>query len=283
MGSISNELKRCFPSIEEAAHKAACKYRLPWRLEDLKKAGLEGIQRAQKAGRYDEQMGLPFEQQADQWIREAVDSTGKQLQAAAHTEHWPERSNVQIRLALKTFSAEEWQDLIDGFELWDIDALRAYLDANEEPLKKWLGYSKFITIRGREGIRGLILFLSQPLQMTSLTDAMWAAHIRNDARRRNITGESRPSVKRSWGEVGGLNNIAESLSQQGHKVTPYQVKKILERLEQTPFEEFDGDYGDYLLWATDPKAYKRICHLRNTGRKWSRRNPDPYFSQHNCY
>jgi hypothetical protein len=45
-------------------------------------------------------------------------------------------------------------------------------------------------------------------------------------------------------------------------VTPYKVKKMLERMEHTPFDEIDGDYHDYLFWATDPRAYQHDLRLR---------------------
>lgn len=146
------------------------------------------------------------------------------------------------------------------------------------PLENRLGYSKYHTILSHEVNRGLILFFRQPgIRMTALTDAYWAAHIRNTARRRNIEGVPRPSIKRSWAEVGDLNNIAESLSTHGRKVSPYKVKMMLGRMEQTPFEEFEGSFQDYLLWVTDPKAYKHDLRLREVATK-PRRDPDPYFS-----
>lgn len=281
MKSIPTEwLVRCKPNIERMAIQAACKYVLPWRLEDLQKAGFEGIKKAVHSGRYNEGLGSPFEQQAARWIAEAVDSAGKRLQASADAKGQPEPSNAQIRQALETFSVKQWQDLIGEFELQDVDTLRAYLTANHEPLTKWIGWPKYAAIRDGEITRGFTITFSQPMRMTRITDAMWAAHIRADSRYHNIAGDSRPSVKRSWAEVGSRNNIAESLSQQGGgEVTPYQVGKMFERMEQVPFEEFDGDPRDYYFWATDPKAYEHNLRLRTSGRKWSRRDPDPFFSQ----
>jgi len=246
-------------------------------LQELKTGGFRGIQTFVDEDKFVESMGEPFERQAYKWILQATIATGEGLRASALAGQLPEPSNEQIREALNAFSVQEWRNLIDEFERRDVDALRSYLTANKEPLIKWLGRSKFDSIAGRRLGRSLILRLSQPLKRTCITDSLWAAHIHAHARLRNIEGAPRPSIKRSWAEVGGLNNIAESLSAQGHEVSPYKVKEILARIKQTPFEEFDGDYKDYLFWATDPKSYEHHLHLRKT-RRWPRRDPDPFFS-----
>lgn len=275
MGSVpSDGLRRCVPVIEDIARQTALRFVLPWHMADLKEAGLRAAREA--SYKYDAATGTPFEKQMRPRIRKAADQKGEGLQASAIAGQLPEPSNDQAREALKTFSAQEWRELIGKFEQRDIDTLRPYLDANKEPLIQWLGQSEFNAIFCQVVERGLILFLRRPVRMTTITDAMWAAHIYEEATQHNIAGTPRPSVKRSWSEVKGLNNIAESLNSRGGKVTPYKVKQMLERMECRPFEEFVGDYHDYFFWATDPKAFKHHLRLRETAPR-PRRDPDPYF------
>ncbi len=277
MESIPNNaaLQRCLPGIEQAAKEAALTFILPWRLEQLREEGFRGIQKFVDTGRY-VPMLAPFEQQAWSWIKREAATAGERMRASAGAGEVPEVSDEQIRKALTTFSTDEWRTLIQRFNRRDVDSLRTYLDANKESLIKWLGKSKFYALFSEEIHRSMVLFFSQPLNMTVTTDALWAAHIYEEARRNNVAGTSRPSVKRSWAEVGGLNNIAASLSSHGHKVSPYKVKMMLRRMEQTPPEMFDGEPDDYLLWASDPKAYKRHLHLR-TAYARPQRDPDPFF------
>jgi hypothetical protein len=264
--------------LDKTASDAAYELRLPWRVAQLREIAAEAYETTRPPTA---DLGLPGERiytrRMLQSIREQVKKTGEKMERLPFGQNKPSAgpSDIQIREALFTFSVQQWRDLIDGFDQSDVDALRSYLDANKNALVSRLGYNKYHTVFGQVVKRGLILLFSHG--WTRVTDAYWAAHIHNIARQHNIEGSPRPSAKRSWAEVGDLNNIAESLSVGGPKVTPYKVKMMLGRMKQTPFEDFDGTFEDYLLWATDPKAYKRHLHARNTAAK-PRRDPDPYFS-----
>lgn len=280
MASIPIEwLIRCKPSLEKTVHQIAYKHRLPWYIETLKSGGLSGIEEAVNAGRYDERLGPPFEQQAVRWIEEGIESKREQLQSSASGGELAEPSDFQIRLALTTFSVDELRELIEKFGRQDLDALRAYLDANKESLKRYLGEAKLSGILGRATHRGIILLFSQPRRMTEITQAMWAGHYHDLFKQLNIEravrGTAEPTKGRSFAEFSSPRNLAKNLG-----TTPYKVKKMLERLEQTPFEEFDGDYCDYLFWATDPAAYRHHLRVRNANLR-PQRDPDPYFSQNN--
>ena len=89
--------------------------------------------------------------------------------------------------------------------------------------------------------RRMVLKLSHPkAKLIGITDPFWDAHWQEKSRAKNLEGEPRPSERRSWSEMASERAIAEALSKPGYTVTPYQVKKWRERMEQEPFEEFDG-------------------------------------------
>ena len=114
--------------------------------------------------------------------------------------------------------------------------------------------------------RRMVLQLSHPkAKLIGITDPFWDAHWQEKSRARNLEGASRPSERRSWSEMASERAIAEALSEPGYTVTPYQVKRWRERMEQEPFEEFEGDIDDYLLKMRDPAAYERLQRRREQG------------------
>jgi hypothetical protein len=260
------------------ARDVAFELALPWRVEDLWRVGEDHTTAKPPPGN----LGLP--------ASEADESTLQSIRVHRHVEKAgkgmdrlrPDQSEPidgQIRVALRTFTAGQWQDLIDRFDQGDIDVLLSYLEANKSPLQNWFGAETFFSIYSRAMQRHLMLRWSQPgMRFVYLTDALEAARIHKGARRRNIEKAPKPpGQQRSWDEMSRPNFIAEKLN--AHKrepeVTPYKARKILGRMKQTPPQDFDGSVQDYLMWATDPEAYERDLSARSGS--VPRRNPDPSF------
>ena len=169
-------------------------------------------------------------------------------------------SEDRIEAALDFFSPGEWRRLIGAFGGRDTGALWMHVDRNRDRLERGLGRDKLYTVFDAIGTRNVELMCKAgPWRTTAISDALWAGYWQKLARQQNIARASRPSEKRSWPEVGGPNNIAESLSRGGHEVSAYKVREMLKRLERVPYgEQFDGSCWDYLMWATDPRAFRKF-------------------------
>jgi hypothetical protein len=252
--------KRKAQLVQGVAHDAAVEAGFPWEMKRLMRAALQGGQTTGSA----------------RGISDHVRAEAARIRAQLTSGELPEPSNEQIREALMTFTTDEWRALIREFDRRDVDILRDYLDANKEPLMRWLGRGKFNVIFAERMTRHFLLFFRQPIRETTTSDAMWAAYYYNEARCQNRACEPLPSIKRSGAETGGPNNIAEILSVRGGNPSPYKVRMMLRRMEQTPFEAFDGEPAEYFFWATDLKAYEHHLRLKKTAQRPSR-DPDPFF------
>ena len=269
MGSVpdARTLQRCGQIIGRVVKRIALEQVLPWHLSELQTAAFDGVRIT--SDKHTDSLGLPFEQQAQRWIVEKTAAKGSDLRAKLASEDRRQPpSEGRIEAALKFFSAEEWRRLIGAFDGRDTGTLWIHVDRNRGRLERDLGKNKLYTVFDAISGRYVeLLCMSGPWRKTVITDAMWATYWTQMARRRNVNGEPRPSEKRSLAETGRPNNIAESLTRGEHKVSPYKVRKMLKRTEGVPFEEFDGSWWDYLTWATDPKAYRRL------GRRAGKRDP----------
>jgi len=175
-------------------------------------------------------------------------------------------TDERIKDALKTFSVEEWKDFIAEFEYKEVRKLGSFLKAHREEHEHASERKKYesVDIFARE--RRMVLQLSHPkAKLIAITDPFWDAHWQEKSRTKNLEGAPRPSERRSWSEMASERAIAEALSGPGYTVTPYQVKRWRERMEQEPFEEFEGAVDDYLLKMRDPAAYERLRHRREQG------------------
>jgi len=290
MGSISDgqqeefrsRIQECQPQIDDALQTAAKEFKLMWCLPEclpkLRRAAEEGISDA-SAKPNPNLRDYPFPRQAAIVIAKHVRKAAAGLSADRKAGALEEPSNEQIRVALEFFSKEEWRELVDGFEQRDNDTLRSYLDPNRKALEKWLGTGKFNAIFGAAILRRTYLACSEPgARLISVTDAFWAARIEDLVRHRNIRGGSLPSGKRSWDEVRSPKAISEGLTFRGRGASPYKVRQMLARMEEAPFEDFDGDHMDYFMWATNPKDFERHRRTMETSPPYPRRAPDTYFS-----
>lgn len=252
--------------IEAAARRVACDLRLPWKLRELREHGRRGVAKAFKdPGRGS---GLSFPQQIQRHISEEVRKGGKSMRGQEEAQGGKRQlpTAERIKDALKTFSVEEWKDLIAEFEYKEVRKLGSYFKTPREEHEHGPERKKYerVDIFARE--RRMVLELSHPkAKLIGITDPFWDAHWQEKSRAKNLEGAPRPSERRSWSEMASERAIAEALSEPGYTVTPYQVKKWRERMEQEPFEEFEGAIGDYLLKMRDPDAYERLRHRREQG------------------
>jgi hypothetical protein len=123
---------------------------LPWDLARQRREGKQSFAEAHKNRASN--LGAPLDQFAYKYVRRAAMKAGEGIRAQrdADGEQRPQPpSDEALREALKAFPAQEWRDLIGGFGRQDVDALRAYLDANGEPLKRWLEQDKFYAVFGK--------------------------------------------------------------------------------------------------------------------------------------
>ena len=111
--------------IEDAARGVAFDLGLPWKLRELREHGLRGVDKALRAGR---KSGLSFPQQIQRHITEEVRKGGKSMRAQEQAQggEWQLRTDERIKDALKTFSVEEWKDLIAEFSYKEVRKLGSY-------------------------------------------------------------------------------------------------------------------------------------------------------------
>lgn len=269
MAGISNaQLEACKPGIWQAAKEGAHEHRIPWRLDELRRAALRGVQAMLDEGRYDARLGPSFEQQAWRWMKQQVYRKGCGFRQSELSGEAPEPSDAQIREALETFSAEEWGELVEGFARRDVDILHRYLQSNLDRAAHILGAEKVRAVFNATSTQGLILGLDRLVQSgyktVTPTDPMWAALFWRRARDASLRHEPR-SKMRTTPESGSYSGIAASLSLQGRKVHGVQVKRWLDRLREYPewrdFLDRRGpkpEVGPY-FWhkIADPKGYER--------------------------
>jgi hypothetical protein len=251
--------------IEDAARRVAVDLGLPWKLRELREHGLRDVDKALRSG---QKSGLSFPQQIQRHINEEVRKGGKSMrgQEKAQGGKWRLPANERIKDALKTFSVEEWKGLIAEFGYKEARKLGSYLKAHREEHEYSPERKKYVSVDVFARERRMVLELSHPkAKLIGITDPYWDAHWQEKSRAKNQEGAPRPSERRSWSEMASERAIAEALSEPGYTVTPYQVKKWRERMEQEPFEEFDGDIDDYLLKMRDPDAYERLRRQREQG------------------
>jgi hypothetical protein len=259
----------------EIARDVAFELGLPWRMGDLGENALDACESAKPPPG---NLGLPPEQADEQthWsIRRQVEKTGEGMDRLPFDQSEP--TDNQIRVALLTFSLEQWRGLIDGFDQGDTNALLSYLHANRGPLENRLGYGNFGAIYEHAIRRHLILRWSQPgVRFVSITDALDAARIHKTARQRNIGRVPQPPQEPPWDEKSRPPFIAKKVSGPGRKVSRYKVDMMLKRMKENPPENFAGSIEDFLVWATAPEAYERGISAREASTKPPRK-PDPYF------
>jgi hypothetical protein len=252
--------------IEDAARRVAFDLGLPWKLRELREHGRRGVANALNGP--SRGSGLPFPQQIQRHITEEVRKGGKSMRAQAQAQGGKRQlpTDERIKDALKTFSVEEWKDFIAEFEYKEVRKLGSFLKAHREEHEHAPERKKYVSVDIFARERRMVLQLSHPkAKLIAITDPFWDAHWQEKSRARNLEGAPRPSERRSWSEMASERAIAEALSEPGYTVTPYQVKKWRERMEQEPFEEFDGDIDDYLLKMRDPAAYERLRRRREQG------------------
>ncbi len=272
----------CSEEIARAIRESALQHSLPWRLDELRKAGERGVLWA-AAKKYDPTLGYSFQRQAWKWIAGEVWHEAVRLAAEAQgAEESAPVPNAATRRALETFSAPEWEGLIEGFEAGDLKILRTYLDANREPLTAWLGKAKFYKILDKEATRSMLLALEYMVQSgykTTLADAArHVAFFHAQARLLKIKRAEKPPGVRSWAEVSSERSLVEMLNRsfpRAERTTRHRVRKMVARMKTTPPSQFDGSMHDYYLWTTDPDSYKHELRLGKAEKP--RLKPDPYF------
>jgi hypothetical protein len=185
-----------------------------------------------------------------------------------------EATSEQIEEALKTFSAEQWCELVDGLERRDLDVLVGYLQNNREEM---FADAKWRRVHDMVAARGLGLTLSRldrsGYKEVVVSDPMWAAIFWRRAREDNL--RRRPGTeKRTRAESGRYAAVAESLSEMGRKVHDRQIRRWLDRLREYPewkdFLERQGPIPNELnpvdldFWSkiADPNGYKRSLRRR---------------------
>ncbi len=286
MGSIPNH-EQLAALIEAAARKVAHRLRLPWGLERLREHGRRGVIEASEHDA--RRSGLSPLQHTNLRINRATQKGGEAMQVGGQ----PPPSDERIEDALRTFSVEEWKQLIAEFEVEDLKALRSYLDANWEDLelRPYLvgpGVTgKHERIEAFARTRGWILALRHPkANLVDVSGPFWAAKWDRLSRAKNLGGAPRPSKRRSWDEMSSARGIAEALV-----MAPYRriaadryrevlrdkereiqrkardVRKWMARMTEEPFEEFDGSLYDYFFKTSDPAAYERYRERRSRSRR----------------
>lgn len=189
----------------------------------------------------------------------------------------------RIRIALKTFSVGQWISIIKKFEREDREVLRKFILANLAELEQTLALDKLRAIRGAIGMHTAETVLGQTLvvdkhgvirgaidrhaaetglQATSsrewvrVTDAHWASVLYDIAWCHYKALDPSPPGTRSWADMTRPKAIAEKLG-----ISRYRTANMLRRMQEKSLHEFiaehGGDFLDYWMWATDPRAYER--------------------------
>lgn len=254
MSSIPDrDLQACKPGILKSAKNTAYEFCIPWYLEDLRQAGLHGVRSMVEGERYDPTLGTTFAQQAWRWIQQETRRVGSGFQASERAGEGRKPSDGQIREALVTFSAHEWAEMIACFERDDLENLRSWMRNHPAPLEEKTEKREEIGMAvARRGIH----LSFRGTKLIRATDALEAALMRDAAASNNRTGVPRPPGIVSWDHESRPPAISRRLG-----TSRFKAEQMLKRAASTSFEKFAEEYGgswfDYLLWSTDPIAYRR--------------------------
>lgn len=243
---------QCIRQIAHAAHRVAHERGLPWELSQLRQHGLVGA-RIARAHYSSSSLGSPIPQFAWRYIYQEADRAGERILARRGAEDLPP-SEERIEDALGTFAEYEWKHLISSFEYRDLDPLRSYLGDGDrlEELGRIFTGRIIRTVFNTVSERYLILALEKSRGFVCVSDPMWAAHMREKARKHNLRGDPSPFKNLSWAEFGRNRNIARNV-----RASDKTVEKWFKRMDRVPIEEFDGEKYEYFLWVADPLAYDR--------------------------
>jgi hypothetical protein len=185
--------------------------------------------------------------------------------------------------AYRTYSKDEWKDLITKLDHAALRPLLLYLRDNKDQLTRaevdqddiaqdepgdlirhvseratapWVKYGAVFETAAK---RSMILLFSRggDWKVTPISDTPWAALW-------NKVGAPPTSKKRTPAELHGPRAIAEALGYDPDNMHK-QVAEWLERMEELPFEEFveryGGDLSDYLTWVRSPRLHNKIQSL----------------------
>ena len=260
--------------IEADAQNVALNHGLAWGLPELRECGRHSVYELAKDPRL-EQLSLRFSKVAPGYIRNKIREAGESMRAQEEVEgsKRPPPSDECIREALEIFSVGQWARLIAKFREEDAEILGSYLEANIGELELSLDQTqpsrlKYRHIAAYAVKHRIVLALSQPrAKWVSVSGPEQAKYLREFFRGApNQEDAPRPSKgpkDRSFAEMGSYRAIAEALNQRAtNKVYGKKVKRWLDRMEETPFAEFDGNLHDYLMYISDPAAYERLRHRR---------------------
>jgi hypothetical protein len=259
--------------LRQAVRELAFELRLPWKVKQLFEAGKQGIRIALDNNSDSGTLGLTPEQLLNARIRQEIGRAGSamQAQAAAAGETQPP-SEREMDLALEVFDIQQWRELIESFDQVDAVRVRSYVEQNADDLRQRFGVKKLNVVRARATMRGIALWLKDNRsELDPITDAYWAVVWKEQSRFANTLGKEHPPRGRSLDEATSERNTARNLSKRdeiGHhdmSVSAYKVKQWRRRWRELPFEEYDGDFLDYLVTIYYAKDY--TSYLRRKGSK----------------
>lgn len=261
MGDKASFIKK---EIERAAREAALACHLPLKLSELREFGRIGSSKAFAEGKH-KSLGLPFDRYVASCIFRETFTGAKNMNENQDKRDSP--SQERITEALRTFSAKEWQDLINDSGSGDLDPLREHLDARAEALARELGREKYLSIYGAALSRWAALWERPWMGGIEISAPVRAALLWRRYRELNAARAPRPEDAHAA--------IARTLSHDGVTWTARRVKLMLDRMrEDAQMKAFidrdglepnlEGDaHGRLLYWTKGLNALRQ--HHRRQG------------------
>ncbi len=232
------------PSTQLAgiARDVALELGRPWRVEELHAKALEAYPTAKRRAATS---GLSGEQ-AYMWmlrrIHKDVMQVGKGLDVLPFGEEKP--APERIEAAFGTFTAEQWNGLIEGFDQAEVDALLSFIREDVDRLKQKLGVREVGRIEERASLREIVLWVENNRStLVPISDPFWAHVLSEDASQENREGQGHPAKGVSVSEEVSETNLARLLSKRDMNVSAYEVGEWLKRARHLSFEQYVANVG----------------------------------------
>jgi hypothetical protein len=260
------------------ARSVAFELRLPWRVEQLRQEAAKAYETAERRAA---RSGLP-PKQTDELIRRfiyaQVKKAGEGMEGLPPGEENP--APERIEAALRTFTAEQWKILVEGFGQADVEALLSFIQLDADRLKQRLGPKELGRIEERARLRENILWVENNRStLVPISDPYWADVLREEARQENLERRGHPAKGVSVSEEASDRSLARLLSKRDEqtdremRVSPYEIKRWRERAESLTYEQYLVDVGadDEEKRAVAFIDYHAMIRKRHQGKNSSRK------------
>jgi hypothetical protein len=251
MGSISpGSGGKLAQRLAGIARETAVALKLPWDLQELKKAAYEGAREAtedRSVRGHADSLGLSRDEAEEHFALRRAEEVGKKRvreRSAEEQPTWP--SNKQIEVALGAFAPDHWKAFAKSFCVEEANEVCHFLDHddNRSRLIASFGSEKVYAALGAAALRAIELERADDsLKTVAVTDPYWAVLWWEQASLENRRGAGHPSKGRSLMESVSKRRVAKRLSRGDKKASAYEIRQWRERAKRLSFKQYVADKG----------------------------------------